>query len=95
MQHTLNPQGFITEELFDPGPNGPLLWRLRFGGSALEAFLGDAGRWGVAYRLYLNGRFTFSERFNTEDAARHAASDVLAQRMGEGWMEDGFDRQTA
>ena len=95
MHQALNPQGFITQELFNPGPSGPLLWRLRFGGSVLDAHLCDVGCWGVAYRLYLNGRFTYSERFESEDLARQAATDVLVLRVGEGWMEDGSIQQTA
>ena len=54
----------------------------------MDAHLCDVGRWGVAYRLYLNGRFTYSERFDSEDMARQAASDVLALRVVEGWLED-------
>jgi hypothetical protein len=94
-QSILKPQHFIIGELFDPGPNGPLLWRLRFGGSVLDAHLCDVGTWGFAYRLYLNGRFTFSERFDSEDAARKAAEAVLAGRVGDGWLEDVPRRQTA
>jgi hypothetical protein len=95
MHQALTPQGFLTEELFNPRPNGPLLWRLRFGASVLDAHLCDAGCWGVAYRLYLNGRFTYSERFDCEDLARQAAADVLIRRVGGGWMEDQSIRQTA
>ena len=87
-QPIIKPEHFITSELFDPGPNGPLLWRLRFGGSVLDAHLCDVGNWGFAYRLYLNARFTYSERFDSEDAARQAAETVLAGRVGDGWREE-------
>ncbi len=57
---------FIAAELLNPAPNARLLWRLRFGGSVLEAHTSQVGHWGVAYRLYLNDRFTFSERYPNE-----------------------------
>ena len=87
---------FLTTELLDPGPNGARLWRLRFGGSVVEAYLSDVGHWGVAYRRYLNGRFIYSERFATEDEARHAATDALERLLQDGWVvEDVSARKTA
>lgn len=91
----ITPQRFITEELFNPRPNGPLLWRLRFGSSVLDAHLCDVGCWGTAYRLYLNGRFTYSERFENEFGARHAAAAILALRLKDGWLMEASNRHTA
>ncbi len=86
-QPSMDPQ-FITAELLNPAPNGPLIWRLRFDASILDAYVADVGRCGVAYRLYLNGRFTYSERYQSHEDARQAALRELARRRGDGWLEE-------
>ncbi|MEQ1727378.1 MAG: hypothetical protein ABL982_03275 [Vicinamibacterales bacterium] len=75
-----------TDLLHEP-MDGSLLWQLRFGSSLLAAYLCDVGRWGVAYRLYLNGRFTYCERLASAEMARHAATEVFALRVADGWQE--------
>ena len=88
MLEAIKPDHFIAHELFNPGPSGPLVWRLRFGGSVLDAHLCDVGCLGFAYRLYINGRFTESERFGTEVEARRAVAGVRTRRQWDGWIED-------
>jgi hypothetical protein len=95
MHRAVRPCGFITGELIDAAPDGLLLWRLRFGGSVLDAYLTEVGSWGFAYRLFLNGRFTYRERFETVEQARLAAANVLVRRTGDGWCEETCARRSA
>jgi len=89
MHVAAGPTSFLTRELLSRSPTGPRLWRLRFGASVLDAHLSSAGSLGCAYRLYLNDRFTYSERYATEDDARQAAADVRIERIADGWSVDG------
>ncbi len=75
------------DELWRHALDGRLLWQLRFGGSLLAAYLCDVRHWGVAYRLYLNGRFTYSERFASAEMARRAATELFELRVADGWQE--------
>ena len=90
MRQSIASETFLLGELLNSEPTGRLLSRLRFGGSVLEISLSEVGRWGFAHRQYLNGRFKFSVRFDTEGEALAAAAAIVACRVDEGWVEDNL-----
>lgn len=61
------------------------MWRLRYDGAVLDAYLSAVGGWGFVFEFYLDGRFCYSERFDSEPAARQALSDEIRRRLADGW----------
>jgi hypothetical protein len=66
---------------------GVLLWRLCDGSSLLEGHIAPCGPWGVEYRLFHDGRFAYSQRFNSREEAIDALATRRADYIGGGWRQ--------
>ena len=86
MHLALNPYWLARHDAFASAPPGPRLWRIRFGGSVIDAHVRPLGQWGVAYNLFLNGQLSFGHRFATEEEAAAAAESRLRDYLADGWV---------
>src|SRR5215208_3675612 len=76
----------LDELVFRP-LRGVLLWRLSDGASFLEGHLGPCGQWGVEYRLFHDGRFAYSHRFNSREEALEALASRRTDYVSGGWRQ--------
>lgn len=75
----------LTAEARQPVSDEPL-WTLRKGAATRRAELRCHGKWGVEFRLFVDGLFIYGHRYPSRDLAVARAADECAQRRSEGWQ---------
>lgn len=77
-----------TVDTFNSQPGaGVLQWRLHQGIDVLEGYIADCGKWGVEYRLHMNGRFVISGRSDSQAEAQAQLERIYSRYRQQGWCE--------
>jgi hypothetical protein len=64
---------------------GILQWRLHHGIDVLEGYLADCGKWGMEYRLHMNGKFVISGRSDSQAEAQEQLERIYRRYRQQGW----------